>query len=315
MTFGLACDRDGYDLRIPQCERCGSRGCQRRDNCKPWPKEEIEPGRFVDVDPEICGRSPSEANSPAAPVIENPDIGPETGDQEVDSLIHRLLDAQQDISFAANAHMDQSLCDAAALIDDVERYLRKAAPVGDGIVWRRVNDDPFEYAIQQGPHGDEFVKLLDGSRLRCPVDAGVREDEIQFVLKITRIIEPFASGYTKEFKVAVEKAKRIAALASQPVVSGVQKETPLTKQELSGADRSESEAAFEVIEQNCWDLRCVDIPTGAGDADIGWQIVEHHMAPPKERVVGYGNSPLEALNDAMTQADAILSSLNDGGGR
>lgn len=33
-------------------------------------------------------------------------------------------------------------------------------------VWRRVNDEPFEYAIQQGPHGDEFVKLLDGSCLR-----------------------------------------------------------------------------------------------------------------------------------------------------
>lgn len=34
------------------------------------------------------------------------------------------------------------------------------------IRWQRVNDEPFEYAIQQGPHGDEFVKLLDGSCLR-----------------------------------------------------------------------------------------------------------------------------------------------------
>lgn len=32
--------------------------------------------------------------------------------------------------------------------------------------WRRINIEPFEYAIQQGPHGDEFVKLLDGSFLR-----------------------------------------------------------------------------------------------------------------------------------------------------
>lgn len=59
--------------------------------------------------------------------VENPDIGPETGNPEVDGLIHRLLDAQQDINFAANTHMDQSLCNAAALIDDVERYLRKYA--------------------------------------------------------------------------------------------------------------------------------------------------------------------------------------------
>lgn len=37
---------------------------------------------------------------------------------------------------------------------------------GIGIRWQRVNDEPFEYAIQQGPHGDEFVKLFSGSCLR-----------------------------------------------------------------------------------------------------------------------------------------------------
>lgn len=35
--------------------------------------------------------------------------------------------------------------------------------------WRRVNDEPFEYAIRQGPIGDEFVKLPDGSCLRRPL--------------------------------------------------------------------------------------------------------------------------------------------------
>lgn len=34
------------------------------------------------------------------------------------------------------------------------------------IRWQRVNDQPYQYAIQQGPHGDEFVKLLDGACLR-----------------------------------------------------------------------------------------------------------------------------------------------------
>lgn len=34
MTMGLACDRDGYDLRIPPCGRCGSRGCPNRSTCK-----------------------------------------------------------------------------------------------------------------------------------------------------------------------------------------------------------------------------------------------------------------------------------------
>jgi hypothetical protein len=30
-----------------------------------------------------------------------------------------------------------------------------------------VNDEPFEHAIQLGPHGDEFVKLLNGECLRA----------------------------------------------------------------------------------------------------------------------------------------------------
>lgn len=39
------------------------------------------------------------------------------------------------------------------------------------IRWQRVNTEPFEYAIQQGRFGDEFVKLLDGTCLRrIPVD-------------------------------------------------------------------------------------------------------------------------------------------------
>jgi hypothetical protein len=41
----------------------------------------------------------------------------------------------------------------------------------DQVVWRRVNGELFEYAIQQGQHGDEFVRLLEGSCLRRSLDA------------------------------------------------------------------------------------------------------------------------------------------------
>jgi hypothetical protein len=41
-----------------------------------------------------------------------------------------------------------------------------ASPSGEQIRWGRLNDEPYEYAIQQGPHGDEFVKLLNGECLR-----------------------------------------------------------------------------------------------------------------------------------------------------
>lgn len=70
--------------------------------------------------------------------------------------------------------------------------------------------------------------------------------------------------------------------------------------------------ALEIIEQNCWDLRCVSLPTGAGDADIGWEIVEHHMAPPKERIIGRGNSPMKAFNEALGAPENVCQPPESG---
>ncbi|MDO1582395.1 hypothetical protein [Rhizobium oryzicola] len=44
---------------------------------------------------------------------------------EIDDLIEHLLDAQQDINLSANETMSQPLCDASALIDEVEKMLRR----------------------------------------------------------------------------------------------------------------------------------------------------------------------------------------------
>lgn len=33
MTMGLPVDRDGYDLRLPPCPTCWSRGCQDWKGC------------------------------------------------------------------------------------------------------------------------------------------------------------------------------------------------------------------------------------------------------------------------------------------
>jgi hypothetical protein len=41
----------------------------------------------------------------------------------IDDLIERLLDAQQDINLSANETMSQPLCDASALISEVEKML------------------------------------------------------------------------------------------------------------------------------------------------------------------------------------------------
>jgi len=44
------------------------------------------------------------------------------------------------------------------------------------IRWQKVNTEPFEYAIQQGPHGDDFVKLLNGECLRRPTQCEVQSE-------------------------------------------------------------------------------------------------------------------------------------------
>lgn len=46
---------------------------------------------------------------------------------DIDGLIDRLLDAQQDLNLAANVHMDQSIASASTLLDEVEIALRTLA--------------------------------------------------------------------------------------------------------------------------------------------------------------------------------------------
>ncbi len=55
------------------------------------------------------------------------------------------------------------------------------------------------------------------------------------------------------------------------------------------------------LRDNSCDLRCFDMPTGAGDADIGWRVIEHHMAKPHERVVGeaFEDDPRKAIDAAI----------------
>lgn len=58
----------------------------------------------------------------------------------------------------------------APTIDDVPSCGQVAQALEAlGIRWSRVNGECFEYAIQQGPHGDEFVKLLNGACLKRAV--------------------------------------------------------------------------------------------------------------------------------------------------
>lgn len=65
------------------------------------------------------------------------------------------------------------------------------------------------------------------------------------------------------------------------------------------AERDRLTEAFSAIEAECWDVRCIDVPTGCGDADVQWVVIAHYMAAPKEREVGHGTSPLSAIQAAL----------------
>jgi site-specific DNA-cytosine methylase len=66
------------------------------------------------------------------------------------------------------------------------------------VQWRRVNGEPFEYAIQQGPHGDEFVKLIDGSCLRRPFMGVERAPPpLRAVTAYYNEIDPYAAQWLR----------------------------------------------------------------------------------------------------------------------
>jgi hypothetical protein len=56
------------------------------------------------------------------------------------------------------------------------------------------------------------------------------------------------------------------------------------------------------LNDNSYDLRCIDVPTGGDDYDVEWVVISHHMDKPREREVGRGWSADEALRIAAEKA-------------
>lgn len=73
------------------------------------------------------------------------------------------------------------------------------------------------------------------------------------------------------------------------------------------AQRTDDTKRLDALAENSWDLRCFDMPTGADDADIGWRVVEHHMAKPNERTVAevFRDDPRQAIDAAIAAANDI----------
>lgn len=64
---------------------------------------------------------------------------------------------------------------------------------------------------------------------------------------------------------------------------------------------SDLQALIAALRDQSWDLRCFDIPTGGDDCDIGWRVVGHWMAEPRERVIAevFNDDPAEAIRQAL----------------
>jgi hypothetical protein len=76
---------------------------------------------------------------------------PAGGEEVEPDLIERLLDAQQDINYAANCRMDQSLCAAAALIDEIEPVLRRALTKPTALPKEGETHPVFAFLLGTGP--------------------------------------------------------------------------------------------------------------------------------------------------------------------
>ncbi|MCU1326168.1 MAG: hypothetical protein JWN34_1538, partial [Bryobacterales bacterium] len=111
------------------------------------------------------------------------------------------------------------------------------------------------------------------------------------------------AGYSPDYiakcnNIVSENLAAIVAIAAMPQAGG-----EVGAKALRSTGR-ESPDYLKVLEDACWDLRCVSDPIAdTGDADVLWQVVGHWMSKPHDRVIGYGYSPLAAIKDAQRPRD------------
>ena len=82
-----------------------------------------------------------------------------------------------------------------------------------------------------------------------------------------------------------------------------------TPQPVPVSERLPDAIRMDALRDQSWDLRCFDMPTGQGDADIGWRVVGHFQAPPRERVIAevYIDDPRAAIDAALASLNIALS--------
>jgi hypothetical protein len=100
--------------------------------------------------------------------------------------------------------------------------------------------------------------------------------------------QSFRDGSTSTYPEIIDMDAALAALASTPQPASAETDARL----------------LDVLRDESWDLRCFSVPTGGGDADIGWRVIGHWMAEPCERVMGevFHDDPRAAIRAAIRQS-------------
>jgi hypothetical protein len=61
---------------------------------------------------------------------------------------------------------------------------------------------------------------------------------------------------------------------------------------------------LDFMEANLVTVKCVNIPTpGGDDADTAFEVIQYHMAAPRERTIGYASTAREAIRAAIRATD------------
>lgn len=76
----------------------------------------------------------------------------------------------------------------------------------------------------------------------------------------------------------------------------------------AGGEDGRDGARLDWLAREYWRLDPFDMPTGAGDADVGWRVLQYHGDEPRERIVAevYTDDPRAAI-DAAIAAQAATS--------
>jgi hypothetical protein len=76
--------------------------------------------------------------------------------------------------------------------------------------------------------------------------------------------------------------------------------------------RSEDTELLDFVEGECVTVQCYSIPY-MDDADVGFKVIQYHMAEPREREIGFGSTPRAALRDAIRNLQTGSANTQEGG--